>query len=99
MSMLDEDNNQFIIDKWDFSVNIDGDKLKFDVCFNTIHGPPWENWQMQWYRDIIGQKYTWCWSYESALTFNKKDTLAVLEKYGINCAKNIYIKKMRSDKL
>src|SRR5690606_4752948 len=30
--------------------------------------------------------------YQSALTFNKKDCIAVLEKYGIPHAKSVYIK-------
>jgi D-alanine-D-alanine ligase len=46
-----------------------------------------ENGILQAYWDAIGQKYTGCDFYQSALTFNKKDTLAVLSKYGIPSAK------------
>lgn len=82
------------INKEDFSVTLDnGSKLRFDVCFNTIHGAPGENGVLQAYWDTIGQKYTGCNFYQSALTFNKKDTLAVLAKYGIPSAKSIYIRK------
>lgn len=91
---LDENENKVSIDKSDFSVNFsDGSKLKFDVCFNIIHGKPGENGELQAYWDVIGQKYTGCNFYQSALTFNKKDTLAVLSKYGIPSAKSIYLKK------
>ncbi len=48
---------------------------------------------MQAYWDAIGQTYTGCDFYQSALTFNKKDTLAVLSKYGIPSAKSIYLRK------
>jgi len=90
---LDEKNKKRFIDKADFSVNIgDGDILNFDVCFNTIHGSPGENGIMQAYWDAVGQKYTGCDFYQSALTFNKKDTLAVLSKYGIPSAKSIYLR-------
>ncbi|MDE5449171.1 D-alanine--D-alanine ligase family protein, partial [Elizabethkingia meningoseptica] len=66
---------------------------KFDVCFNIIHGTPGENGILQAYWDAVGQKYTGCDFYQSALTFNKKDTLAVLSKYGIPSAQSIYIRK------
>lgn len=91
---LDEKQKKRFINKADFSVNIgDGDILNFDVCFNIIHGTPGENGIMQAYWDAIGQKYTGCDFYQSALTFNKKDTLAVLSKYGIPSAKSIYLRK------
>lgn len=86
--------NKLPINKEDFSVNLpNGERLKFDVCFNTIHGAPGENGEMQAYWDVVGQKYTGCNFYQSALTFNKKDTLAVLSKYGIPSAKSIYLKE------
>lgn len=91
---LDENNNKLPINKGDFSVTLkNGELLKFDVCFNIIHGAPGENGELQGYWNAIGQKYTGCDFYKSALTFNKKDTLAVLSKYGIPSAKSIYLKK------
>ncbi|AZA86890.1 D-alanine--D-alanine ligase [Chryseobacterium shandongense] len=90
---LDENNQKFQINKGDFSVNTDHNTpLKFDVCFNIIHGSPGENGILQAYWDAIGQKYTGCDFYQSALTFNKKDTLAVLSKYGIPSAKSVYLR-------
>ena len=91
---LNENDEKLPINKGDFSVNLkNGEHLKFDVCFNIIHGKPGENGELQAYWDMIGQKYTGCNFYQSALTFNKKDTLAVLSKYGIPSAKSVYLKK------
>ena len=90
---LDDDGSKLPINKADFSVSRGEKILKFDVCFNTIHGKPGENGELQAYWDTIGQRYTGCNFYQSALTFNKKDTLAVLSKYGIPSAKSIYIRK------
>lgn len=91
---LNENNEKLPIEKGDFSVNLgNGNRLKFDVCFNTIHGKPGENGELQAYWDTIGIRYTGCNFYQSALTFNKKDTLAVLGKYGIPSAKSIYLRK------
>ena len=90
---LDENENKKNINKADFSIHLEnGENLKFDACFNTIHGTPGENGIMQAYWDAVGQKYTGCDFYQSALTFNKKDTLAVLSKYGIPSAKSIYLR-------
>lgn len=91
--LLWENGDKYPINKEDFSAELNGQKLKFDVCFNTIHGKPGENGELQAYWEVIGQKYTGCNFYQSALTFNKKDTLAVLSKYGIPSAKSIYLKK------
>lgn len=91
---LDQNNKEYPINKGDFSVTLDNNEtLKFDVCFNIIHGTPGENGILQAYWDAIGQAYTGCNFYQSALTFNKKDTLAVLSKYGIPSAKSVYLKK------
>ncbi|MDO4224847.1 MAG: D-alanine--D-alanine ligase [Bergeyella zoohelcum] len=92
--LLDENEQKHPINKADFSVILnDNSTLKFDVCFNTIHGAPGENGVLQAYWDTIGQRYTGCDFYQSALTFNKKDTLAVLAKYGIPSAKSIYLRQ------
>ena len=90
---LDENGDKKNINKADFSIHLENsENLKFDACFNTIHGTPGENGIMQAYWDAVGQKYTGCDFYQSALTFNKKDTLAVLSKYGIPSAKSIYLR-------
>ena len=94
---LDDNDQKQPINKADFSTQLsNGESLKFDVCFNIIHGKPGENGELQAYWDTIGQKYTGCDFYQSALTFNKKDTLAVLSKYGIPSAKSIYLRKGES---
>ncbi|WP_295199597.1 D-alanine--D-alanine ligase [uncultured Chryseobacterium sp.] len=91
---LDEQGQKLPIHKGDFSVTLSsGQHLKFDVCFNIIHGAPGENGVLQAYWDAISQVYTGCDFYQSALTFNKKDTLAVLSKYGIPSAKSVYLRK------
>ena len=91
---LSDNNEKLPINKADFSITLsNGEILKFDACFNIIHGKPGENGELQAYWDTIGVKYTGCNFYQSALTFNKKDTLAVLSKYGIPSAKSVYIRK------
>lgn len=81
------------ITKEDFSFTLEGKKTNFDCVFNIIHGTPGEDGYLQAYWDLIGQKYTGAGHYLSALTFNKKDCIAVLKKYGIPSAKSVYLKQ------
>lgn len=85
------DGEKFLIDKKDFSFTREGEKVNFDCVVNIIHGTPGEDGYMQAYWELIGLPYTGCNFYQSALTFNKKDCIAVLEKYGIPHAKSVYI--------
>ena len=71
------------VDKNDFSVYENGEKVKFDVVFNIIHGTPGENGMLQGYFDMIGLPYTTCGFYTSALTFNKGYCNPVVRNYGI----------------
>lgn len=85
------DGEKYPINKGDFSFQKNGKKITFDVVFNTIHGTPGEDGYLQAYFEMIGMPYNGCPFYQSALTFNKKDCIAVLSKYGIPHAKSIYI--------
>lgn len=86
------EDGKFPIDKSDFSYTRNGEKHKFDCVVNIIHGTPGEDGYMQAYWELIGLPFTGCNFYQSALTFNKKDCIAVLEKYGIPHARSVYIR-------
>lgn len=87
------DGEKYPIQKEDFSYVKDGVKHNFDCVVNIIHGTPGEDGYLQAYWQLIGIPYTGCNFYQSALTFNKKDCIAVLDKYGIPHAKSVYISK------
>ena len=87
------DGAKYPMDKGDFSFERDGKKTTFDVVVNTIHGTPGEDGHMQAYWELIEIPYTGCGYYQSALTFNKRDTLSVLSKFNIPRAKSIYLSK------
>ncbi|MRI63466.1 D-alanine--D-alanine ligase [Ornithobacterium rhinotracheale] len=85
---------RYPIDKADFSFTDEkGEKTNFDVVFNIIHGTPGEDGQMQAYWQLINLPYVGCGHYLSALTFSKKDCIAVLSKYGISSAESVYLVK------
>lgn len=84
---------KYPIDKADFSFIKQGEKVVFDVISNTIHGTPGEDGHMQAYWELLGIPYTGCGFYQSALTFNKRDTLSVLSKFDISKANSIYLRQ------
>ncbi len=86
-------NQKYPLNKADFSFTQNGQTTLFDVVINTIHGTPGEDGHLQAYWSLIGLPYTGCNFYQSALTFNKRDTLSVLSKFDIPKAKSIYITK------
>ena len=90
---VDDQNQEFPIDKNDFSVSVNGQKITFDAVFNAIHGTPGEDGLMQAYFDLIGLPQSSCDYYQAALTFNKRDLLSVLKPYGIKCAESYYLNK------
>jgi len=87
------DGAKYPMNKGDFSFQKEGKKTSFDVVVNTIHGTPGEDGHMQAYWELIEIPYTGCGYYQSALTFNKRDTLSVLSKFNIPRAKSIYLSK------
>ena len=86
-----ENENEFPIQKDDFSVQVDGKKITFDCVFNAIHGNPGENGVILAYLELLGIRHTSAPFYQMALTFNKRDTLSVVKEYGINTANSIYL--------
>ena len=88
---VDTNNDEFPVDKNDFSITIGSNKITFDCVFNAIHGTPGEDGYMQGYLDLLNIPYTSCGMYQAALTFNKRDCLSVLKPYGIKTAISYYV--------
>jgi len=85
------DEQEYPIDKNDFSFNKNNQKITFDVIFNAIHGHPGEDGAILAYFEILGIPHTSASFDKMALTFNKKNTLAVVRSYGIPTAKSIFL--------
>ncbi|NNC46075.1 MAG: D-alanine--D-alanine ligase, partial [Winogradskyella sp.] len=81
------------VDKNDFSVTLNDQKIKFDCVFNAIHGSPGEDGYIQAYFKLLNIPQTSCGMYQAALTFNKRDLLASLKPYGIKMAESYYLNK------
>jgi D-alanine-D-alanine ligase len=81
------------IDKNDFSLKVDGEKIRFDGVFIAIHGTPGENGLLQGYFDMLKIPYTSCGAFSSALTFNKQACKLFLKEYGIAMADAVLLHK------
>ena len=81
------------VDKNDFSIIIDGNKIQFDAVLIGLHGTPGEDGKLQGYFDCLNIKYTSCSTATSALTFNKRYTVAVAAFGGIKVAKSLHLFK------
>lgn len=88
---VDDNNNEFLVDRNDFSITIQGKKVTFDVVFNAIHGTPGEDGLMQAYFSLLQIPQSSCGFYQAALTMNKRDMLSVLKPYGIKTAISYYL--------
>jgi D-alanine-D-alanine ligase len=84
------DGRKTAIDKTDFSINL-GEHVRFDAVFIGIHGTPGEDGKLQGYFDLLNIPYTSCDAATSALTFNKRYTVAVAAFAGINVAKSLHL--------
>lgn len=80
---------RYDIDKTNFSLILNGEKVEFDGIFNAIHGTPGEDGRLQGYFDLIGLPYTSCNAATSALTFNKYLCNRFVTSFGINTARSV----------
>jgi D-alanine-D-alanine ligase len=88
---VDDNKMEYPIDKNDFSVNVNNNKIVFDCVFNAIHGTPGEDGFMQAYFNLLNIPHTSCGMYQAALTFNKRDCLSVLKTYGVKTAESYHL--------
>ncbi|MES2456256.1 MAG: D-alanine--D-alanine ligase [Bacteroidota bacterium] len=91
------DSVKIEVDRNDFSLTIQGKKIKFEGVFIAIHGSPGEDGKLQGYFDMLGLPYTTCDALTSAITMNKGYTKAVVNGIeNLNIAKSAQIFKNSS---
>jgi D-alanine-D-alanine ligase len=79
------------VDKNDFSITENGEKIMFDAVLIGMHGTPGEDGKLQGYFDCLGLPYTSCNAASSSLTFNKRYTVAVAAFAGISVAQSMHL--------
>jgi D-alanine-D-alanine ligase len=91
------DGKKVPVDLNDFSLSINNKKIIFDAVLIGIHGTPGEDGKLQGYLDLMNLPYTSCDAATSALTFNKRYTVAVAAFAGIHVAHSEHL--FRADKI
>lgn len=79
------------VDRSDFSIIDSGEKVNFDAVLMCIHGTPGEDGKLQGYFDMLHLPYTSCNAATSALTFNKRYTVAVAAFGGVRVARSVLL--------
>ncbi|HQR94591.1 MAG TPA: D-alanine--D-alanine ligase [Sediminibacterium sp.] len=90
---LPESGERSAVDRSNFSIMDQGQNIQFDAILLCIHGTPGEDGKLQGYFDMLGLPYTSCDAATSALTFNKRYTVAVAAFAGIHVAKSLHLFK------
>jgi D-alanine-D-alanine ligase len=85
------ENGKVQVDRDDFSILLCGKKIWFDAVFIGIHGTPGEDGKLQGYFDLHNIPYTSCDAATSAITFNKRYTVAVASLAGIRTARSVHL--------
>lgn len=84
------DNQLLPIDKNDFSLTVDGVKIRFEAVFLALHGTPGEDGKLPGYFDMLGIPYTCCPAATSAVTFNKWYATSIAGAAGIPVARSLF---------
>lgn len=83
-------NTDIEVDKNDFSITIEGKKIKFDTCFVSLHGAPAETGEIQGYFDMLNIPYSGCDAKTMAITMDKILSKDLVDKMlGFHSAKYI----------
>jgi D-alanine-D-alanine ligase len=93
-----KDGKKIPVDKNDFSLLVNGKKIVFDAVLIGIHGTPGEDGKLQGYFDLMNLPYTTCNAATSAITFNKRYTVAVAAFAGIYVSNSVHLFKQDNPK-
>lgn len=88
-----EKGEKSMVNKEDFSIEVNGNTIHFDAALIIMHGTPGEDGKLQGYFDMLRLPYTSCDAATSAITFNKRYTVAVAAFGGIQVAKSLHVFK------
>ena len=87
-----KNGGKYQIDKSDFSLNVDGENIRFDGVFNAIHGTPGEDGKLQAYFDLLNIPYTSSGVTSAALSFNKFFCNHFVRSMGITVADSVSLR-------
>ncbi len=86
-------NEKQKVNRDNFTISINNETISFDAVLMCIHGTPGEDGKLQGYFDMLSIPYTSCDATTSAITFNKRFTIAVAALGDVPVAKSIMLVK------
>ncbi len=95
--VLQMDGKEYPVDKNDFSVQYEDEKIQFDFVFNLIHGTPGEDGKMQGYLDMLNIPYSSSGQATSSLTFNKNFCKGYVETLNVKVAQSEFLIQGQKD--
>ena len=90
-TVADDNGTTYPLQRGDFSFSNGEETFHFDGIINMIHGAPGENGQLAGYLEMLSIPQSSCDSAMAALTFDKRNCLAVASAWGIPTAKRVAI--------
>lgn len=82
------------INKNDFSVNVLGEKVKFDFVYVMQHGAPGENGELQGYLEMLGIPFSSCSAAVSTVAFDKYICKSLVKGLDcVKCAPDAFVRK------
>lgn len=85
--------NTYHIDKNDFSLSLEDEKINFDCVFCAVHGTPGENGKLPAYFEMLNIPFTSSDSLVSALTFNKNYCNRIVSTFGVDVSGSVHLTK------
>ena len=93
------DGTRSKVNRDDFSFEAEGQTVRPDFCYITIHGAPGENGELQGYLDLIGMPYSTCGVLVEAMTYDKFVLNNYMRGMGVSVADSLLVKQGRSDEV
>ena len=81
------------VDRNDFSFRLDGQQVKFDFAYITIHGTPGEDGRLQGYFDMLRIPYSCCGVLAAAMTYDKFACNQYLRAFGVRIAESLLLRQ------
>ena len=82
-----QNNNEYPVNRADFTTTINGECIHFHCAYITIHGTPGEDGLLQGYLKMLNIPHSTCDVLPAALTFNKYTCNNYLKTFGITIAR------------
>ncbi|MGD1893852.1 MAG: D-alanine--D-alanine ligase [Cyclobacteriaceae bacterium] len=83
------------VNRDDFSVEHEGQKVRFDYVYNIIHGTPGEDGKIQGYFDLLNIPYTGCGVLAGSITFNKSVCKQLVRSHGITTPQSVVLRQQQ----